>query len=42
MPAEDLGTWPNIVEIGKKELELGIIEDWNIDRGEEEREILNK
>ena len=42
MPVEDLGTWPDIVEMGKKELELGMIEDQNIDRGGEGREILNK
>ena len=41
MPMEDLGTWPNIVGIEKERSELGMVEDWNMDRGGGEREILN-
>ena len=41
MSVENLCTWPNIVGIGEEESELGMAEDWNMDRGGEEREILN-
>jgi len=40
MLVADLGTWPNIVETGGEELELGMIEDWNMGNGEK-REIMN-
>ena len=39
---EDSGTWPDIVGIGEEGSELGMVEDWNTDKGREEREILNK
>ena len=41
MLVEDSGTWPNIVGIEEKGSELGMVEDWNIDRGGKEREILS-
>ena len=41
MIVEDLGTWSDIVGTGKEESELGMAEDWNMDRDGEEREILN-
>ena len=41
MLAADSGTWPDIVGTGGEGSELGMAEDWNIDRGEKEREILN-
>ena len=41
MPVEDSGTWHNIVGIGEEESELGMAEDWNMNRSGEEREILN-
>ena len=37
----DLDTWSDIVGTGKEGSELGMAEDWNTDRGREEREILN-
>jgi len=41
MPAEDLDIWSDIIETGERGLELGRVEDWNMDRDEEERKILN-
>jgi len=40
MPVEDLDTWSDIVETGKKGSELGMEEDWSIDK-EGEREVMN-
>jgi len=41
MLAVGLGTWPDIVEIRGEESELEMIEDWNMDRNEREREIMD-
>ena len=41
MFVEDLGTWADIVGTGKEGSELGMTEDWNMNRGGKEREILN-
>jgi len=41
MPVGDSGTWPNIVGTGKRGSELGMAEDWNMDKDREEREISN-
>ena len=40
MPAEDLGTWPDIAGIGEEGSELGMKEDWSMDKGGE-REVMN-
>ena len=39
MLVADSGIWPDIVGTGGGELELEIVEDWNMGRGREEREI---
>ncbi len=41
MLAEDLGTWLNIVGIGRKESELEMVGYWNTGRNRREREIIN-
>jgi len=41
MLVADSGTWPDIIETRGEGLELGIEEDWNMDKSGEEREILN-
>ena len=37
---EDLGTWPDIAEIGGREEEWQREEDWNMEEGES-RELMN-
>ena len=41
MPMGDSDTQPDIVVIGERRSELGVVEDWSMNKGGKEREILN-
>ena len=41
MPVGDSGIWPDIIGTGKRGSELGMVGDWSMGKGREEREISN-